>query len=161
MNIEIIAVGSVKEKFYRDAAAEYIKRMSAYGKVSVREVSDEKTPEHMSETERLQVLSREAERLRRVLKDGQEAYTVALCIEGREYDSEGFAGLIESVGLRGFGRMRFIIGGSIGLDRSISEEAHERLSFSKMTFPHQLMRLILMEQLYRAFKIINHEPYHK
>ena len=159
MRIDIIAVGKVKESYLRDAIAEYSKRLSRYCKLEIIEVADEKTPEHASEGVERQIKAKEGERIAKYIRD--DAYVIALTIDGRMLSSEGLADEINQLGLRGVSHIQLVIGGSIGLDDAIVRRANYRLSFSKMTFPHQLMRVILLEQIYRAYKINAHEPYHK
>lgn len=159
MNIDIVCVGRIKERYLADAIAEYSKRLSRYCKLNIIEVADEKTPDHASEGVERQIREREGERIAKHLKQG--AYVIALAIDGQMVSSEGLAAKVEQLGVSGVSHIQLVIGGSIGLDESILERADWRLSFSKMTFPHQLMRVILLEQLYRAYKINAHEPYHK
>lgn len=160
MLIKIIGVGKIKEKFYREAIAEYQKRMSSYNKVEIVEVADEKAPESLSEKEVDQVKNAEGERILAKIKD--DAFVVTLEINGKALDSIKFAKLIQDEMLDGFGRdMVFVIGGSNGLGANVLKRSNYRISFGKMTYPHQLMRVILMEQIYRAYRIINKEPYHK
>lgn len=159
MNIDIVCVGKVKERYLRDAIDEYRKRLSRFAKVDVIEVADEKTPEHASDTLNAQIKEREGERILKHLRDG--AFVVALAIEGDQLTSEQLAARIAQWGLHGVSHLQFVIGGSLGLDPRVLRRANMPLSFSKMTFPHQLMRVILLEQIYRAFKINAHEPYHK
>lgn len=160
MLIKIIGVGKIKEKFYREAIAEYQKRMTAYNKVEIVEVADEKAPESLSEKEIDQVKTAEGERILSKIKD--DAFVVTLEINGKALDSIKFAKLIQDEMLDGFGRdMVFVIGGSNGLGANVLKRSNYRISFGKMTYPHQLMRVILMEQIYRAYRIINKEPYHK
>lgn len=160
MLIKIIGVGKIKEKFYREAIAEYQKRMTAYNKVEIVEVADEKAPETLSEKEIDQVKNDEGERILAKIKD--DAFVVTLEINGKALDSIKFAKLIQDEMLDGFGRdMVFVIGGSNGLGANVLKRSNYRISFGKMTYPHQLMRVILMEQIYRAYRIINKEPYHK
>lgn len=160
MLIKIIGVGKIKEKFYREAIAEYQKRMSSYNKVEIVEVADEKAPETLSEKEVDQVKNAEGERILSKIKD--DAFVVTLEINGKALDSIKFAKLIQDEMLDGFGRdMVFVIGGSNGLGDNVLARSNYRISFGKMTYPHQLMRVILMEQIYRAYRIINREPYHK
>ena len=158
MNIDIVCVGKVKERYLRDAIDEYRKRLSRFAKVDVIEVGDEKTPEHASDTLNEQIKAKEGERILRHLRDN--AFVVALAIEGRQLTSERLAAQIAQWGLHGVSHLQFVIGGSLGLDPRVLRRADMLLSFSKMTFPHQLMRVILLEQVYRAFKINAHEPYH-
>ena len=159
MKITVIAVGKVKEKFFREAVAEYEKRLGRYCKLEIREAADERTPDGVSETRREQLLLREGERILRFLPE--DAYVVTLEIEGRKFTSETFAGEIERLGVSGVGHIVFVIGGSLGLHNTIKRRADLSVSFSDMTFPHQMMRVVLLEQIYRAFRIINGEPYHK
>lgn len=159
MKITVITVGKLKEKFFREAVAEYEKRLGRYCRLEIRETADEKTPDGASETERERILQKEGERIERLLPDG--AYVVTLEIEGRKFTSEAFAGEIGRLGVNGVGQIVFVIGGSLGLHNSIKKRADLAVSFSDMTFPHQLMRVVLLEQIYRAFRIINGEPYHK
>lgn len=159
MQIDIICVGKVKEQYLRDAIAEYSKRLSRYCKLNILEVADEKTPEHASEGVEQQIKAKEGERIAKHIKPG--AYVIALAIDGQQVTSEGFARKIDQLGIQGVSHIQFVIGGSIGMDDEILRKANYKLSFSKMTFPHQLMRVILLEQVYRAYKINAHEPYHK
>ena len=159
MNIDIVCVGKVKERYLRDAIDEYRKRLSRFAKVDVIEVADEKTPEHASDTLNAQIKEKEGERILKHLRDG--AFVVALAIEGDQLTSEQLAARIAQWGLHGVSHLQFVIGGSLGLDPRVLRRANMPLSFSKMTFPHQLMRVILLEQIYRAYKINAGEPYHK
>ena len=159
MKITIIAVGKIKEKYLKDAITEYSKRLGRYCRLEIIEVADEKTPDHASENMEDAIREKEAERIGKYIKE--DAYLVTLEIQGRQHTSEEFADKIEKLGVSGIGHMIFIIGGSIGLGKSILEKSDYALSFSKMTFPHQLMRVILLEQIYRSYRIINGEPYHK
>lgn len=159
MQIDIICVGKVKEQYLRDAIDEYSKRLSRYCKLNILEVADEKTPEHASEGVERQIKAKEGERIAKHIKPG--AYVIALAIDGQQVTSEGFARKIDQLGIQGVSHIQFVIGGSIGMDDAILRKANYKLSFSKMTFPHQLMRVILLEQVYRAYKINAHEPYHK
>ena len=159
MKITVITVGKLKEAFYREAVSEYGKRLSRYCKLEIREVEDEKTIEGASGKAQEQILAREAERILRFLPEN--AYVITLEIEGRMYDSEAFAEKIQDLGINGASHIVFVIGGSLGLHNIIKKRADLAVSFSKMTFPHQLMRVVLLEQIYRAYRIINGEPYHK
>lgn len=159
MNIRIIAVGKVKEKYLTEGIKEYLKRISPHAKVEVLEVSDEKTPEHPSETELRLIKEKEGEKISRYLKEG--TYLIALDIQGKNLSSEEMARMISDLGVKGKSDLTFLIGGSVGLADYLIEKADFRLSFGRMTYPHQLMRLILVEQLYRNFKIIAGHPYHK
>lgn len=159
MNIQVIAVGRVREKYITEGIGEYVKRLRPMAAVEVKEVADEKAPENLSAREMEQVKLREAERILRHVKDGQ--VVVALVIEGALLSSAELASAIAEWGLAGKSDLAFVIGGSLGLHQSVLDRADFKLSFGKMTFPHQLMRLILVEQIYRAFKINRGEPYHK
>ncbi len=159
MNIKILCVGKVKEKYLRDGIAEYVKRLGRYAKVTISEVPDEKTPEEASEAEVRQIKEKEGERLLKLIADGD--YCIALAIGGKKYDSERFSAHLEQLMNHGESTIDLVIGGSLGLSDAVLKRADESLSFSDFTFPHQLMRLILTEQIYRAFRIMKHEPYHK
>ena len=163
MKIDILCVGKIKEKFYRDALAEYSKRLSRYCTLNIIEVADEKTPDNASENVVQDILEKEATRLQKYIPDkGQnDTHVITLEINGKELTSEKLAEKISSLNVNGVSHIIFIIGGSLGLHESITKRADFHLSFSPMTFPHQLMRVILLEQVYRSFRIINHEPYHK
>lgn len=159
MNINLIVVGKVKEKFYRDAIDEYLKRLSKYANVKIIEVSDEKTSENASENEMTLIKEKEGQR---ILKNiNEKDYVIALAIEGKQKDSIGFANYLNELMLTGNSNIDFVIGGSLGLSNEVLNRANHKLSFSMMTFPHQLMRVILLEQIYRAFRILKNEPYHK
>ena len=159
MNIDIVCVGRIKERYLTDAIAEYSKRLSRYCKLNIIEVADEKTPEHASEGVDRQIKAKEGERIAKHLKPG--AFVIALAIDGQMLSSEGLAAKVSQLGIQGVSHIQLVIGGSIGLDEAVLKRADYKLSFSKMTFPHQLMRVILLEQIYRAYKINAHEPYHK
>jgi 23S rRNA (pseudouridine1915-N3)-methyltransferase len=159
MNITLITVGKIKEKYLKDAIDEYAKRLSRYCRLDIIELPDEKTPDNASEKEELQIKDKEGESILKHIKDN--AYVIALAIEGKQLCSEGLADLIKDLGVRGDSNIAFVIGGSLGLSKSVLNRANYKLSFSKMTFPHQLMRVILLEQVYRGYRIINGEPYHK
>ncbi|MGM0843371.1 MAG: 23S rRNA (pseudouridine(1915)-N(3))-methyltransferase RlmH [Bacillota bacterium] len=159
MNISIVTVGKLKEKYLKQGIDEYLKRLSAYAKVEVIEVSDEKAPEELSETEMLQVKGKEGERI--LAKISPDAHVIALAIEGKMRTSEDLADNLDKLATYGKSKVAFVIGGSLGLSDEVLKRSNETLSFSKMTFPHQLMRLILVEQIYRAFRINRGEPYHK
>ncbi len=159
MRITIIAVGSIKEKFYRDAIAEYEKRLSRYCKLNIVQVEDEKTPDKMSQAQGDAIKKKEAERILKHVKE--DACVIALAIHAKMYDSEAFAEEIERLGIQGSSHIQFLIGGSLGLHQDVLDRADQTMSFSMLTFPHQLMRVILLEQIYRGFRIINGEPYHK
>lgn len=159
MKIRIICVGKVKEPFFREAVEEYTKRLSKFSSVEIVELQDEKTLDGASDSLNEQVLKKEGDRILSKLKDSD--YLITLEIEGKKLTSEGLADKISSVCLNGYSNITFVIGGSLGLDKRIKDKADYKLSFSDMTFPHQLMRVILLEQIYRAFKINAGEPYHK
>ena len=159
MKITIITVGKIKEKYLRDAIAEYSKRLSRYCKLEIIEVADEKTVEHASEAVEDSIRSKEAERILKYVKE--DAYVITLEINGDQLTSEQLAAKVEQLGIQGTSYLVFIIGGSIGLGKEVLGKSDYALSFSKMTFPHQLMRVILLEQIYRSYRIINGEPYHK
>lgn len=159
MRITIICVGRIKEKFYRDAIDEYAKRLSKYCKLEIVEVADEKTPDKASPAEEEQIKLKEAERILTKIKE--DAYVCTLEILGKKYTSESFAGMLEQAAISGKSHIAFVIGGSLGLHSSVLKRSNQAVSFSDMTFPHQLMRVILCEQIYRAYRIINREPYHK
>lgn len=159
MKIDILAVGKIKERFFTDAADEYLKRLSRYAKVSIFEVKDEKTVEGASAHENDLVKAAEAERLLKYIDD--DAVLIPLCIEGKELSSEEFSKVITDYENSGKSHIQFVIGGSLGLSEELKAKGGLRLSFSKMTFPHQLMRVVLLEQIYRAYRIKTGEPYHK
>lgn len=159
MKITVIAVGKIKERFYREAVAEYEKRLGRYCKLEVIQVEDERTPDRAGEVMVTEIKRKEAERIRKHIRE--DAFVVTLEIQGRMYDSEEFAGEIEKLAVQGISHIQFIIGGSLGLHEEICKRADRAVSFSKMTYPHQLMRVILLEQIYRAYRIMNGEPYHK
>lgn len=159
MKIILITVGKVKEKYLRDAISEYRKRLSRYCKLEIVEVADEKTPDQASEAVDENIRAKEGERILKYIKD--DMYVITLEIGGKMLSSEEFARQIETLGVQGKSSIAFVIGGSIGLGKEVLKRSDYALSFSKMTFPHQLMRVILLEQVYRAYRIINGEPYHK
>lgn len=159
MKITLVTVGKIKERFFADAIKEYEKRLSRYCRLEIVQVADEKTPEKASEAQARQIREREGERILAQLKEG--AYVIALAIEGKMASSEELAKKLEKLGITGKSQVVFVIGGSLGLSEAILKRADEQLSFSRMTFPHQLMRVILLEQIYRSYRIIAGEPYHK
>ncbi len=159
MKITLICVGKIKEDFYRKAVSEFEKRLSRYCRLEIIEVQDEKTPDHAGPAEEEQIKEKEAARILKHLKE--DAYIFTLEIEGKQPDSVSFAKKINELGVQGKSHIQFIIGGSLGLHQSVSRMADEAVSFSHMTFPHQLMRVILLEQIYRSYRIIMGEPYHK
>jgi 23S rRNA (pseudouridine1915-N3)-methyltransferase len=156
MTINIIAIGKIKEKYLTTGISEYTKRLSKYCKLNIIELNDEKIPENASEKQEELVRIKEGQQILNQIKEG--TYAIALCIEGKQPDSIELAGTIENLALTGKSNITFIIGGSVGLSQEVKNRADLHLSFSKLTFPHQLMRLILLEQIYRAFKILNNEP---
>ena len=159
MKITVIAVGKLKEKYLKDAISEYSKRLSKYCKLEIIEVADEKTPDHASETVENTIRDKEAERILKYLKN--DAYVITLEIGGKMLSSEEFAAKIDRLGIQGVSHIIFIIGGSIGLGQTVLKRSDYALSFSKMTFPHQLMRVILLEHIYRGYRIVTGAPYHK
>ena len=165
MKIDILCVGKIKESFYRDAIAEYSKRLSRYCSLDIIEVADEKTPDKASDAAGDMILQKEAERLSKYIPEstgiGTDTYVITLEINGKKMTSEKLADHINSLGIDGISHLILVIGGSLGLHNSIIQKANFHLSFSDMTFPHQLMRVILLEQIYRSYRIINNEPYHK
>ena len=159
MKITLVTVGKIKEKFFEDAIKEYSKRLSRYCKLEILQVADEKTPEGASEAVELQIKEKEGVRI--LQKIPESAYVVALAIDGKMLDSEELAERIEKLGVSGISQIVFVIGGSLGLSAQVMKRADYALSFSRMTFPHQLMRVVLLEQIYRGYRIMNHQPYHK
>ena len=159
MKITVITVGKIKEKYLTEAVREYSKRLGRYCRLEITEVADEKTPDGASSAEEAAIREREGERILKSLKD--DAYVIALAIEGKTLDSVELSRKIETLGTGGVSHIAFVIGGSLGLSDAVLKRADFSLSFSRMTFPHQLMRVILLEQIYRSFRIMKHEPYHK
>lgn len=159
MNITIVTVGKIKDKYLKMGIDEFDKRLKPYAKLNLVEVADEKAPETLSEAEMEAVKKKEADRI--LAKISSDTHVIALAIEGKQRTSEQLAQNIESLMTYGKSKVCFVIGGSLGLHDSVYKRANELLSFSKMTFPHQLMKLILLEQIYRAFRIMKNEPYHK
>ncbi len=159
MKITIICVGKIKEDFYRKAVSEYEKRLSRYCRLEIIEVQDEKTPEDAGPAMEAQIKEKEAARILKHIKE--DAYVYSLEIEGNRPDSVSFANQLNRLAVQGTSHIQFIIGGSLGLHQSVSRMADQAVSFSNMTFPHQLMRVILLEQIYRGYRIIKGEPYHK
>jgi len=159
LNITIMTVGKIKEKYFREAIEEYKKRLSRYCRLNIIEVKDEPTPDNPSDREKEAVLEKEGARIEEKLP--KNAYIVALCIEGKMQTSEGLADFLQKTATEGYSDIAFIIGGSMGLWEEIKKRADLRISFSKMTFPHQLMRVILLEQIYRGFNISEGGKYHK
>ncbi len=159
MKITICCVGKIKEKFYSQAIEEYSKRLSKYCKLEIKEAADEKTPDSASDTVNRMIKDKEGDRLLSFIKD--DSYVIALAIDGKMLDSVELSEKIDNLMLSGKSDIVFVIGGSLGLDKRVLDRADYKLSFSKMTFPHQLMRVILLEQIYRSFRIMKNEPYHK
>lgn len=159
MKIRIISVGKIKEDFYKDAISEYAKRISKFASYEIVECPDEKTPDNASDKENLKILEKEGERILAQIKPGE--YVIALALEGKKMDSVSFSERLSDITIKGNNTIDFIIGGSLGLSSQVKNRADFLLSFSDFTFPHQLMRVILSEQIYRAFKIMGNEPYHK
>jgi len=159
MKITILCVGRLKERFFADAVAEYAKRLRLYADINIVETPDEKAPERLSDAEAEQVKAREGERMLKLLPSG--AYAVALAIDGKRFTSEAFAARVDKLMTDGTSHIVFIVGGSLGLSPEVLARADMKISFSDMTFPHQLMRVILLEQVYRVFRILRNEPYHK
>lgn len=159
MKITLISVGKVKEKYFVGAINEYAKRLSKYCKLNMIEVPDEKAPENLSDADMIQVKNKEGERILSKVRDSD--YVIALAIEGKQLTSEALADKMNNLAISGKSDVTFIIGGSLGLSDAVMKRSNYQLSFSKMTFPHQLMKVVLLEQVYRGFRIIRNEPYHK
>jgi len=159
MNIDILAVGKIKEKYLNEGIGEYSKRLSRYCSLNIIEVDDEKAPENLSDKEMEMIKAKEGEKLMSKIPSG--AFVVALAIEGKQLSSQALSEKISDIMVDGNSHIVFVIGGSLGLSGEILKRANLKLSFSKMTFPHQLMRMILLEQIYRSFRIMRNEPYHK
>lgn len=159
MRYTILCVGKIKEKYFTDAIAEYKKRLSRYADMEIIEVADEKTPDQASEGEENLIKAMEGKRLLSKIKDSM--YVIALDLKGKEYDSVAFSQYLSDLKVRGNSHIAFVIGGSLGLDKEVLDRSNAKVCFSKMTFPHQLMRVILLEQVYRGCRIEKNEPYHK
>ncbi|MFC7370765.1 23S rRNA (pseudouridine(1915)-N(3))-methyltransferase RlmH [Fictibacillus iocasae] len=159
MNISIISVGKLKEKYLKMGIDEYLKRLGPYAKIDVIEVPDEKAPENLSENEMEMVKNAEGERI--LSKIGADVHVVAMAIEGKAVSSEDLAANLDRLATYGKSKVAFVIGGSLGLSAAVMKRANEKISFGKITYPHQLMKLVLVEQIYRAFRINRGEPYHK
>ena len=159
MRISIVCVGKIKEKYLKLGIDEFSKRLSKYCKLEVIELDDEKAPENLSDKEMLMIKEKEGKKILSKIKDN--SHVIALAIDGKNLSSEELADTMSKLAVRGNSHITFVIGGSLGLSDEVLKRADYKLSFSKMTFPHQLMRLILLEQVYRAFRINNNEPYHK
>ncbi|MCM3719534.1 23S rRNA (pseudouridine(1915)-N(3))-methyltransferase RlmH [Fictibacillus phosphorivorans] len=159
MNISIVSVGKLKEKYLKQGIAEYLKRLGPYAKIEIIEVPDEKAPETLSDQEMKQVKNAEGERI--LAKIGQDVHVIAMAIEGKAVSSEDLAENLDKLATYGKSKVAFVIGGSLGLSEAVMKRANEKISFGKITYPHQLMKLVLVEQIYRAFRINRNEPYHK
>lgn len=159
MKITLVSVGKLKEKYLKQGIQEYMKRLSAYAKVDIVEVADEKAPENMSDAEMLEVKRKEGERI--LSHINQDTYVITLEINGKMLSSEQLAAKMDELATYGKSKIAFVIGGSLGISEDVQKRSDLALSFSKMTFPHQVMRLILLEQVYRSFRINRGEPYHK
>ena len=159
MNITVITVGKLKERYFREAVEEYSTRLSKYCKLDIVEVPDEKAPENLSRAQELEIIRKEGQGILKHIRE--DAYVIALAIQGKLLSSEGLAEFINNLGIKGRSNVVFVIGGSLGLSEEVLRRADYQLSFSAMTFPHQLMRVVLLEQVYRGFRIIKGEPYHK
>ena len=156
MKITCVVVGKIKEKYFTDAIKEYSKRLSRYCKLEIVELADEKTPDGASEAEEVAIREKEGERILKALKD--DAYVIALAIEGKMLDSVELSQKIDRLGVSGTSHIAFVIGGSLGLAPAVMKRADYALSFSRMTFPHQQMRVVLLEQLYRSYRILKMNP---
>lgn len=159
MKLKVITVGKLKEKYLRDGIAEYSKRMGRFAKLEMLELPDEKTPDRASQAENEQILHKEGQRILEKIADRE--FVIALAIEGKSLSSEAFSQYLSDLGVRGYSDVTFVIGGSLGLSPAVKTRANFLISFGKMTLPHQLMKLVLMEQIYRAFMIQQGSPYHK
>lgn len=159
MKVKVISVGKLKEKYLKDGIAEYTKRLGRFAKMELIELADEKTPDNASPVEKSQIMGKEAERI--LAKVGERDFVVVLAIEGKQFSSEDFSQLLHDQMVGGYSTITFIIGGSLGLDNRVKKRANQLLSFGLLTLPHQLMRLVLVEQIYRAFMIAEGSPYHK
>ena len=159
MKVKIIAVGKLKEKYLKDGIAEYGKRMSRFAKFEIVELPDEKTPDNASEAQNHQIMEKEGDRI--LAKISERDYVIVLAIEGKQFPSEEFSRIIADTTLRGYSDIVFVIGGSLGLADKVKKRANLKMSFGLLTLPHQLMRLVLAEQIYRAFMVQQGSPYHK
>ena len=159
MKIKVVTVGKLKEKYLKDGIAEYSKRISRFAKLEMIELADEKTPDKASELENQKILEIEGQRI--LSKVGDRDFVIALAIEGKTFSSEEFSKQLEEASIKGFSTLTFIIGGSLGLAQDVKNRANLSVSFGRLTLPHQLMRLVLVEQIYRAFTIQQGSPYHK
>jgi len=158
ININIICVGKLKEDYLKNAISEYSKRLSKYSNLNIIELQDEKLPNKINDTIKEEIKKKEGEKIISQIK--KDSYTMVLDLKGKEMTSEEFSKKIDNIGVNGFSTINFIIGGTLGLSNEVLEKANELVSFSKMTFPHQLIRVFLLEQIFRAFKISNNETYH-
>ena len=159
MKITLVTVGKIKERYFEDAIKEYSNRLGRYCRLDINQVQDEKTPDGAGEAMERQIKDKEGQRILSNIKDG--AYVIALAIEGRMLSSEELASRLQKLGVDGISHIAFVIGGSLGLSDEVMRRADFALSFSKMTFPHQMMRVVLLEQVYRSYRIMAGEPYHK
>lgn len=159
MKIKVVTVGKLKEKYLKDGIEEYLKRISRFAKFEMIELADEKTPDKASESENQKILEIEGQRI--LSKVGDRDFVIVLAIEGKTFSSEEFSKQLEEASIKGFSTLTFIIGGSLGLSSSVKNRANLSVSFGRLTLPHQLMRLVLVEQIYRAFTIQQGSPYHK
>lgn len=159
MNITIITVGKLKEKYLKDAIEEYSKRLGRYCKLDIIELTDEKTPDNASEKEEETIKEKEGQAILNKIKENM--FVIAMDLKGKQLTSEEFSEYIDNLGVIGNSNIAFIIGGSLGLSKGVLSRANYKLCFSKMTFPHQLFRVMLLEQIYRGFRIMKGEPYHK
>ena len=159
MKIKVVTVGKLKEKYLKDGISEYSKRISRFAKLEMIELADEKTPDRASELENQKILEIEGQRI--LSKVGDRDFVIVLAIEGKTFSSEEFSKQLEEASIKGFSTLTFIIGGSLGLAQDVKNRANLSVSFGRLTLPHQLMRLVLVEQIYRAFTIQQGSPYHK
>ena len=159
MKIKLVTVGKLKEKYLKDGIAEYMKRLNRFCKVEIVELADEKTPDKASDLENQQILEKEGSKI--LAKINEREFVIALAIEGNQFPSEKFSQLMMDTTVHGFSDITFVIGGSLGLSPAVKKRANLLMSFGKLTLPHQLMRLVLIEQIYRAFMIQQGSPYHK
>lgn len=158
ININIICIGKLKEKYLKDAAMEYSKRLSKYCKLTITELSDEKLPNKINGSIINNIKNEECAKILNNIK--KDSYVISLDLKGKEFTSEEFSKKIDTIGVNGYSTITFIIGGTLGLTNEVLKKSNELICFSKMTFPHQLIRVFLLEQLFRGFKILNNETYH-
>ena len=158
IHINIISVGKIKEKYLKDAIDEYSKRLSKYCKLNIIELADESLPSKINERLSEDIKKKEGEKILEAIKE--QSYVMALDLKGKEYSSEEFSDKIQGIATKGFSEITFIIGGTLGIDKKVLDKSNELICFSKMTFPHQLIRVFLLEQIFRGFKIANNETYH-